>query len=355
MKPETVINLLRGLAVLAILLVLAPFFCFVIDEREMGVVMRFGKPAREKVEPGVYYKLPFVETVRRLPKTRQFWGDSRRFLLPDLPTRDDKKIELIPWAMWQIDDAETGPTTFVQRLRTIENAEERVAQICRSAIRDVITQYDLAELVRSTNRTLTLSGEQQLLDDELAEVGESQAEQMLVELEEKSESNSKEILAGRSKILDQIKIEAQRRLASKDDQEGIGRGIRLIDIGISQIAFVDSVRIKTFDRWIAERESISARNVNEGERLKAAIINETNAEVQSIEGKGQQKASETKGQADADVIKSYAEAMNEVGEFYTFVRTLEAYEKAITKDSSLILTTDSEFFGLLKKLEPLKK
>ena len=352
----------RVAAVFAVLLILAPAFVFVIDERELAVVLRFGKPVREKVEPGVYFKTPLVETVRRLPKTRQFWGDNLRFLLPDLPTKDDKKIELIPWAMWQIDGGATGPTTFVQRLRTIENAEERVAQICRSAIRDVITQYDLAELVRSTNRELPTADQQQkadtpLLPPEIAgddALKDSTADQLLDAIEGKEKSQRQQnITLGRSKILEEIKKEARRRLASSAEGEAPGRGIRLIDVGISQIAFVDSVRIKTFDRWVAEREAISARNINEGERLKAAIVNQTKAEVEKIEGEGQQEASETKGKADADVIRSYADAINQVGEFYSFVRTLEAYEKAISSDSRMILTTDSQFFRLLKKLEKL--
>ena len=354
MNDQRITNIVRGLVVFAILLILAPFFCFVIDERELGVVLRFGKPIREKVEPGVYFKLPFVETVRRLPRTKQFWGDEDRFLLPDLPTNDDKKIELIPWALWQIDGEQNGPTTFVQRLRTIDNAEERVAQICRSAIRDVITQYDLAEIVRSTDRALPTTDDRAFGSVAIPEISESQAEKMLEKLEDEEKQGTQTIRMGRGKILEQIKQEAQLRLASKTGEEALGRGIRLIDVGISQIAFVDSVRTKTFDRWIAERQAISARNINEGERLKAAIVNETHAEVERIEGEGQQKASEIKGEADADVIRDYAKAIDEVGEFYTFVRTLEAYENGISTDSRMILTTDSDFFKLLKSLDKTK-
>ncbi|WP_164100928.1 protease modulator HflC [Candidatus Laterigemmans baculatus] len=348
MNNRILLNVLRGLAVLAVLLILMPFWVFIVSEREMAVVLRFGKPVREHTEPGVRFKVPFVETVRVLPKTQQFWGDSREYVLPDLPTRDDKKIELIPWSVWRI----TEPTVFVQRLRTIENAEQRVAQITRSAIRDVLTQYDLVEVVRSTNRPIPSSSDYSqaaaeaaaaVADDEiaarLAQAGEGQA--------------ALEIETGRRKILAEIKAEATRRLARQSDLEGdLGRGIELVDVGISQIDFVDTVRAKTFDRWIAEREAISARNVNEGERLKAQIINETKAEVQRIEGEGERIASETKGKADALAIQRYAEAINEVGEFYTFSRTLEAYENAISKDSRMILTTDSDFFDLLKKLQP---
>lgn len=341
-------NLIRVLAVLALLVIIMPFWIFIVSEREMAVVLRFGKPVREHVEPGVRFKVPFVETVRILPKTQQFWGDSRDFVLPDLPTRDDKKIELIPWSVWRI----TEPTVFVQRLRTIENAEQRVAQITRSAIRDVLTQYDLVEVVRSTDRPIPSSSD---YSQSAAEAAAAASDQEVAATLAQAGGGQTilSIETGRSKILAQIKEEATRRLARQsEDGADAGRGIELVDVGISQIDFVDSVRSKTFDRWIAEREAISARNTNEGERLKAKIINETKAEVQRIEGEGQKIASETKGEADALAIQRYAEAINEVGEFYTFSRTLEAYENALNKDSRMILTTDSDFFDLLKKLQP---
>ena len=154
---------------------------------------------------------------------------------------------------------------------------------------------------------------------------------------------------GRTKILEEIKEEAQRRL--KGDDELGGRGIVLIDVGISDIDFVESVRVKTFDRWIAERMAIAALNVNEGEKRKSEIIATAEQEVESIIGEGQQKSNEIRGEVDAEVITKYANAIETAGDFYTFVRTLEAYENSIDNNTKLILTTDSEFLNLLKKLD----
>lgn len=343
MNQSAIRNVVRALAALAVLLIIVPFWVFVIDERELAVVLRFGDPVREYVEPGAHFKIPFVETVRRLPKTNQFWGNNRDVLLPDLPTRDDKKLQLIPWAVWRIKE----PTVFVQRMRTEAVAEQRVAQITRSAIRDVISQYDLAELVRSTDRELPATFDASI--SSAAGVEKTEAEKELEEISE--EPADTRIKLGRQQILDEIREKAQQRMARQSsDQDAVGRGIELIDIGISQIDFVPAVRTKTFDRWIAEREAISSLNVNEGERLKQAIINETKAEVARLEGEGQQRASEIKGEADATVIQRYAEAIDHVGDFFTFVRTLQAYETAIGKDSQLILTTDSQLLEMLKGL-----
>ena len=139
---------------------------------------------------------------------------------------------------------------------------------------------------------------------------------------------AKGIEFGRPAILEKIQNEARRRLTSKSEG-GQGRGIELVDMGISRIEFVESVQQKTFDRWIAERQAIAALNVNEGERMKQEIINLAKANVERIEGEGQRKANEIRGNVDAEVIRKYAEAIEETGEFYKFVRLLEAYENGI--------------------------
>lgn len=318
-------NFIRALAVLAVLLVMTPFWIFVIDEREQAVVLRFGAPVREFQDPGVHFKIPFIESLVTLPKTVQIWHGTT---IPDLPTSDDKKIDVEPWALWRIDNA----TAFVQRLRTLAAAEQRVAQITRSTVRDSVTQYKLAELVRSSNRMLSA-------EDAGASIPE-EAEEIIQEAAVQPQVSS--IQLGRAKLLDQIRAEAVRRSEA-------GGGIALVDVGISQVDFVSVVREKTFDRWIEERRAISARIENVGIKESQEIVNKAKADAERIVGEGQRQASETKGKADADVIRRYAETITQVGDFYTFVRTLEAYEKSLTSESRMILTTDSDFLRLLKK------
>lgn len=321
-------------AAFALLMLMMPLFVFVVDERESVVVLRFGKPISVHTEPGLHFKTPMVDAVQSIDKYQQFWGDTNEDLLPDLPTRDDKKIELIPWAIWRIND----PKAYVERTRSMSAARERVAQIVRSSIRDIVTLYDLEEIVRSTDRELKLSENGMPSDLPVPAV----AEQIVNSV---PQAKPKHVQFGRSEILNRIRVEAQKRLGPKEGgNDGGGRGIEIIDVGISQIGFVDSVRKKTFDRWVAERQAISARNVNEGEKLKAAIINETKAEVAKIEGEGQQRSSEIRGKTDAAIITRYAQALQETGDFFSYVRTLQAYEESIGPDTQLILSTSSPFF-----------
>ena len=88
--------------------------------------------------------------------------------------------------------------------------------------------------------------------------------------------------------------------------------------------------------------------------MKQEIINKANAEVQQIEGEGQQQANEIRGEVDAEIIRKYATAIEITGDFYNFVRTLEVYTESIGVDTKLILTTDSDVLQLLKRLEPAK-
>jgi modulator of FtsH protease HflC len=329
---------------LVIFLALSQFMIFVVDQRELAVVLQFGNPVRAVTKPGIHFKVPFIETVRVLPSTLQFWGDAPSDKLPDLPTKDDKKIELIPWAVWKIND----PIAFVTRLRTMDNAEQRVAQFTRGAMRDVITQFELADLVRSTNREMK-TAQLDIISQDAGATKEVLPEGLEMAVESKKPSTH---VIGREAILKEINEDARARMtASTDADEALqARGIELVDVGISHIDFVDSVRMKTFERWKAERDAISTRNITEGERLKQEILNSTNSEVERIHGEGQRTASETRGHADAEVIKRYAEGIAATGEFYNFVRTLEAYEKALSNQTQLILTTDNDFLKQLKHL-----
>lgn len=84
-------------------------------------------------------------------------------------------------------------------------------------------------------------------------------------------------------------------------------------------------------------------------------MNSTHAEVQKIEGEGTEESNRLRGEIEAEIITSYAQAIERSGEFYTFIRTLDAYKKALSSDTRMILTTDSDFFRLLKeigKVEP---
>jgi membrane protease subunit HflC len=354
-----------------LLVLLARSIMFTVDEREVAVVLQFGEPVQSYTEPGLRFKLPFVQEVRKLPKTLQFWSGTGREVLEDLPTADGKRIEVSAWAVWRI----TDPERFVKVLRTVENAQLRVATFVRGETRNVITSNDLVEVVRSSDRDMkypVLTELLKVLQESATEEGDldngqrggaadgatepvpgeesvPQDEALEEWVLEQTEVKDR-IRVGRQKIVDEINRKVQASLADTgEDQQG-GRGIELVDVGISRIDFVPRVREAAFDRQIARWESVASFYTNQGEKRKRQILNRTQARVEEILGEGTQRSNEIRGEVEARVIDAYAAAIRETGEFYNFIRTLEAYRKALSQNTRLIMTTDTTMLKLLKEV-----
>ena len=340
---QTKLGLIFAVVVVGIVILFSSLFT--VNEREMGLVLQFGKPVKSISEPGLYFKVPFMQEVRRVPRTLQFWASSDNDVLVDLPTADGKKIEVSLWAIWKIND----PKKFVEVMRTVDRAEQQIRTRVRAGMRDVITKYDLDEVVRSTNRELPTGFGFAGLD------GSSEAQTKIDETVPLLGGESSEsIQKGRERIMDEVRAILQQRLVGSTE-EGAGdfgdRGIELVDAGISNIGYVKSVREKSFAQLNAGMESIAATYEKEGEEEKQKVINETKAEVQKIIGQGEEQSKRIRGEVEADIIKAYADALKETGEFYTFLKTLEVYEASMTSNTQLILTTDSELFQMLKELK----
>jgi membrane protease subunit HflC len=317
---------------------------FMVNERELAVLLEFGRPVGNITEPGLYFKKPLIQEVRRFPRTRQFWASGANDVLVDLPTKDGKKIEIAIWAIWRI----TDPEQFLRVMRTVGNAEQQVRQRVRAGVRDVITTYDLAEVVRSTDRELTYSFG---LED-LPKV-EADAQDAIDDLSQVGEQAR--ILVGREKIMAEIqeRIKSQLAVGEKgDDNRLLDRGIELVDVGVSNIGFVQSVRQASFERLTAFMEAIAAKYINEGEQRKQEIVNESEAKAEKIRGEGEEQSKRLRGEVEAEIIELYANAIRETGDFYNFQRTLEVYEKSLDSDTRLILTTDSDLLRMLKEVSP---
>lgn len=318
---------------------------YTVNERELAVVLQFGDPVKTVKEPGLYFKTPFIQEVRRLPKTLQFW--QTREPVVDLLTADGEKIEVTAWAIWRI----TEPQTLVQGLKTVENAESRqIKAKVRSAIRTVIASHTLTDVIRDSDRKLTYT-----FDSVLPETGRDNnapgPNPAAPQPDNQPDAAAKPI--GRTAILKEIKVRVVKNLQKNADGKEEARGIALVDVGISNISFVPTVRQAAFEKQKAFMESIAARHLNEGERLKQEILNRTKREAEQILGKGEETSTITRGEVDAEIIERYARAIEATGDFYKFTETLKLYEAALKQDTRLILTTNSELFRLIKELAPV--
>ena len=155
------------------------------------------------------------------------------------------------------------------------------------------------------------------------------------------------IKMGRAKIEEEIFEKAAKKLTDF--------GIELLDVRFKRINYNDSVRKRIFERMISERQQIAERFRSEGAGEAAKILGKKERDLLKIESEAYKRVQEIRGIADAKATEIYATAFNQSEEsvgFYEFIKTMETYEEMLDKDSTLLLTTDSDIFKFLKNVDP---
>ena len=312
MKTNRTLLLLLAVATL---MVLSGAF-FVVDETKQVVITQFGKPVGEPIQqPGVSYKLPFLQTAHFFEKRFLEWdGESN-----EVPTKDKRFIWVDTYARWRISDA----LLFYQRLTDENRAQSRLDGIIDGATRDAVANHDLVELVRTSNRTTTLD----------PTAPESEVETPLME-----------ILKGRGAITQDILKAAADRSSDL--------GIEIVDVRFKRIDYNDEVRQDVYQRMIAERNRIAQRFRSEGQGESARIRGEKERDLQQITSEAFRQGQELIGKADAEATAIYAEAYNRDPNFYQFLKTMESYTNVFDEQSWLILSTDGEFLQFLQQARP---
>ena len=311
MKSKGIILIIAVIACL--LLVVAS--SYVVDETEQVVVTQFGKVmGKPKQAPGLYFKIPFIQNANYFPKNLLHWdGDPGQ-----IPTLDKTYIWVDTFARWKIVD----PIKYFQTVGNIISAQGRLDDIIGPAVRNFISSYKLIETVRTTNREL-----------DTFEVG-------LEDIVESKRPEAYAIKTGREKITKGILKQAKPKLEKF--------GIELVDVKIKRVNYVEQVRKSVYFRMIAERNQIAEKFRSEGVGESRKILGEKERDLKLITSEAYRLAQEIKGKADAEVTKLFAAAYGLDPEFYSFTKTLEAYGQALDKNSSIILSTDSEFFKYFK-------
>jgi membrane protease subunit HflC len=289
---------------------------YIVDETQQVVITQFGRPVGNAVtEAGLHFKKPLIQVANYFEKRLLKWdGDPNQ-----IPTKDKKYIWVDATARWKIDD----PLKFLQSVNNEISAHARLDDIINSATRDVVTGLLLVEAVRSTNRIL----------DSDVEGGED-----VIVTEEAIER----IDVGRVKLESKV-LEKTRKLAPQ-------YGIELVDVRFKRINYVENVRKKVYERMIAERKRAAEMYRSEGQGKRAEIDGQREKELKLIRSEAYRKAQGIKGKADAEAINIYAEAYNRDPGFYTFLKTLETYRETIDENSTVMLTTDSDYYKYLKSL-----
>lgn len=312
MSMTIILVLLIGLGIVA------AASLYTVNETERVIITQFGKPVGEVIDrAGLKLKIPFIQVVNRIEKRILVWDGSAN----DMPTKDKLYITVDTFGRWRIKD----PLQYFLRLRDERSAQSRLEDILGSETRNAVAKHELIEIVR------TSKDRSPDVDPLLADVDIS----TLLPIKKGRKSIEADILAAASGKLAEF-------------------GIELLDIRFKRINYNESVRQKIYARMMSERDQIAERFRSEGAGEAARINGNKERELQKIVSEAYRTIQTIQGDADAAATTIYAQSYNQTkqaAEFYEFIKTLETYRSVIDTNTTLILSTDSDLMGLLKRME----
>jgi modulator of FtsH protease HflC len=276
--------------VIAVALALMPQAFFTVDEREQVIVTQLGEYVRTINTPGLAIKLPLIQTVTRF---------DRRVLATDAPqaeylSQDKKRLIADPVTRWRIAD----PLKFYKTVRDEVGARARLDDLVFSELRREVASHTFATVIG----------------------------------------------AQREGIMNAVAASTRERAREF--------GIEVIDVRIKRADLPREVLASVFARMQAEREREAKRYRSEGEEEAAKLRAETDKERTIILAAAEQKAQRLRGEGDAAAAEIYAQAYSKKPEFYSFMRSLQAYEQFLGKRSTLLLSADSTLLRYLGSSQP---
>jgi len=262
---------------------------YTVKQTERAIKLRFGAVSEADVPPGLHFKLPFADNIRKFD-ARVLTQDSepaRYYTLEKKPLRVDS------FAKWRIKD--------VGRYYTATSGDERngsqiLAQRVNEGLRNQISRRDMHSVV---------SGER-----------------------------------------DELMIELKRDL---DETMQRDMGVEVIDVRVKKIDLPDDVSAAVYNRMNSERQIEARQYRAQGQELALGIRADADREVVVIDANAYREAEQLRGDGDARAAQIYAEAYNRDAEFYEFYRSINAYTKVFgSKDDLMVIDPNSEFFKYLK-------
>lgn len=313
---------MRNLIIIAIViivgLVLLRQALYVVDVTEQVIILRFGEVVKTKLSPGLDVKVPFVDTVVRLDK-RILRIDAPPVSMPD---QDKENLVIDIYARYRIHD----PVQFRKTLQTESNARSRLGDIVTSTLRDRVALRDRTDII----------GARPVVDDQGNPVVDDEG----LPLVEGQET--------RTQILDEVLSEVQRITGDNPDTaQREDFGIEMIDVRIKRADFPEAVTASIYTRMRAERNRIAAGFRAEGEEEDRKIRAATDRERDVILAVAEQDSNRIRGEGEAEAISILADSLNKDPELFAFLRSLEAYQRVIQGQDTIILSSDAPLFEYL--------
>ena len=260
---------------------------FTVHMTQNAVVLELSKPKEIITEPGLYFKIPFIQKVRYFSK-QLLDNDSNP---TEVITKDKKNLLVDNFTMFRIVD----PLKFLETVRGERGARARLDDIVYSELRVEIGTHDLHDVVTETRNAIM------------------------------------------AKVTEEANIKAAEY------------GIEVVEVRIKRADLPPEVANSIFNRMRTERERIAMEYRSEGKEEATKIRAETDKEKTILVAEAYKEEQIVRGEGDAQATKIYADAFSKDQKFYTFMRSMEAYKKSLKTDTTLLMSEDSDFLGFLNK------
>ncbi|MEW6272839.1 MAG: protease modulator HflC [Thermodesulfobacteriota bacterium] len=255
-----------------------------------AVVLQLGEPVRTVREPGLYFKLPFIQTVLYFDRRLLEYDAAPKELL----TRDKQQLVVDNYTRWRIVD----PLKFYQAVRDEAGAQSRLDDIVYSNLRENFGRQTLREIVS----------------------------------------------AKRERLMEEV--------TRKSDRKARDYGIEVVDVRIKRADLPEKNEQNVFNRMRTERERLAKKYRAEGDEEARKITSESDKDVRVLLAEAQRQSEVTRGQGDAEAVRIFAEAYGRDPELFALVRTLEAYRRALPDGTSVVLSPEGDFFRYLEGVAP---
>ncbi|MDH5160434.1 protease modulator HflC [Heyndrickxia oleronia] len=263
---------------------------FIVKEGEYKVIRQFGEVVKIKSEPGLGFKLPFIQSVTTLPKYQMTYDVSKA----EINTKDKKRMIIDNYAIWKIVD----PKKMITNARNVDNAENRMEEFIYSVVRAELGNLNYEEII----------------NDEVSSRGSLN-----------------------DKVTDMV-----NDLLAKDNY-----GIVVTDVRTKRTDLPEENEQSVYTRMISERETKAQEYLSKGDAEKNTIEAKTDKVVKEMLSKAQADAEVIRSEGEGEAAKIYNEAFSKDKEFYHLFRTLESYKKTIGDQTMIILPSDSPYAKLL--------
>lgn len=263
---------------------------YTVPTSSYAVITRFSKISKIISEPGLYIKVPFADSVRKISKKTQLFDVAPS----DVITKDKKSMVADDYILWRV----TDPVLYMKTLSGFKSsAEDRVSVSVYNATKNIISSMTQDEVIEARGEKLT-----ELITNEAnSDIG--------------------------------------------------GYGIEITEAAVKALDLPEDNKASVYQRMISERENIAAGYTAQGDAQAQKIRNQTDKDVAVIKADAEKKAAATEAEGESEYMKTLSEAYNtqEKADFYAYTRSLESLKNSLkgSGEKTLILDKDSEFAKIL--------